>query len=147
LIQSIKVVKGYNNKNINKVENYKINDNEEVILKLIEIADRRKVIFILSDSKSKIAEIIEILNLIGTYNYDDLTKNVELLINTLINDFNEIVSQDKREFYRKRKLIVREMTHERYSKELEDSLEAFYIKCRQISVNFFTNYSKELRIN
>jgi hypothetical protein len=140
LIQSIKVVKGYNNKNINKVENYKINDNEEVILKLIEIADRRKVIL----SDSKIAEIIEILNLIGTYNYDDLTKNVELLINTLINDFNEIVSQDKREFYRKRKLIVREMTHERYSKELEDSLEAFYIKCRQISVNFFTNYSKEL---
>jgi hypothetical protein len=138
LNKSILVVKGYNKNKGHQI--YKINENEEFILKLIEIADRRKVVL----SDSKIAQIIEILNLIGSYNYDDLTKNVELLINKLLNDFKEIVGMEKREFYRKRKVIVRDMTIERYSKDLDSNLSAFYIKCREISVNFFTNYSKNL---
>jgi len=135
-----KLVKEYNNNNKNMVEKYMINDNEEFLLKLIEIAARRNVVL----SDSKLQEIIEILNLLGSYNYDDITRIIEGLMNKLMIDFNDIVSQVKKESYRKRKLIVKNMTIDNYTKELDSNFDAFLIKAKEISVNYFTDKSKNL---
>jgi len=141
-----KLVKEYNNNNKNTVEKYMINDNEEFLLKLIEIAARRKVVL----SDSKLQDIIEILNLLGSYNYHDnyITRIIEGLRNKLMAmiDFNDIISQVKKESYRKRKrkLIVKTMTIDNYTKELDSNLDAFLIKVKEISVNYFMDKYKNL---
>jgi len=99
IIIKSKLVKEYNNNNKNMVEKYMINDNEEFLLKLIEIAARRNVV--LSDSKLQ-GNYWRYWILLGSYNYDDITRIIEGLMNKLMIDFNDIVSQVKRNLIEKK---------------------------------------------
>jgi hypothetical protein len=60
-------------------------------------------------------------------------------MNKLILSFENLINSNKQEFYKKRKLVIRHMTVERYTKELNLYLKIFNGECRLESVKYFMN--------
>jgi hypothetical protein len=108
---------------------------EDFVLKLIEISSRRKVIL----NNNDISELMVIINRISFYNDEDLNKIIIDKMNKLMLLFEKIVNSTKREFYKKRKLVVRDMSVERYTKDLNDELKFFNKRSKLDTIKYFMN--------
>jgi len=119
-------------------DNLEINLNgieENFVLRLIELSSRRKVKL----DNDKLEELMEFIKLISYYNDEGLNKIIIERMNDLKLSFEETVNLTKREFYRKRKLIVRDLTVERYSKYLNEHLKYFNKHSKLDTVKYFMN--------
>jgi hypothetical protein len=142
------LVKEYNNNNNNnnikdvKDIKYNINikNNDDFLLKLIEIADKKNVIL----SDEMLTDIDKILNLIGMYNYDVITKQVENLMKDLIFDFYYIVNLEHREKRVKRVFKKIPMNLYHYTKDLNYYMKMFLINVQKSCSNYFIEHANNL---
>jgi|SRR5229473_307744 len=106
---------------------------EQLLLKLIEIASNKNVNL---DDKL-LEELIDLFNLLGSYNYSTLNNIIDIKMNKLILVFKNLISIDKREIYRKRKMKIQHLNISHYTKVLNSYLKSFINECKIESVNYF----------
>jgi hypothetical protein len=129
-----------NGKDMNIFMLKNIDNGNEFILKLIELGASRDVI--LDDILLK--DLTELLNLLGSYNYEELNKIIENRMNDLIVSFKNTVIIDKIEERKKRKIKIKKLNVTHYKKYLNLDLKIFINKCKIDSVNFFMNQANEV---
>jgi len=114
--------------------------NELFILELINIASVKNVIL----DNSILQEIMDILNILDNYNYDDINKQIEHKMKDLILDFQNLISKKSYKVRRKGKYINKPYTLNIYSKTLNTFIKIFMNSCKVISVNYLKNKSEEI---